>query len=69
MAEPSVALNTPATMPPITTTIKEREGRACRVALPRVAQLNLPGVPLYPFFFARIMATAMQHRAQITPGK
>ena len=46
MAEPSVALNTPATIPPMTTTIKDREGSACKVALPKVAQLNWPGVPL-----------------------
>ena len=68
MAEPSVALNTPATMPPITTTIRERDGSACKVALPKVAQLNLPGVPLYPFFLAKITATTMQHKAQIIPG-
>ena len=42
IAEPSVAVNTPATIPPITTIIRPKEGRAAIVALPRFDQENFP---------------------------
>ena len=42
MAEPSVAENTPPMMPPMTTMIRDREGRARRVQTPRFFQSNLP---------------------------
>ena len=68
MAEPSVAVKMPPMMPPITTTIRESAGRARRVQTPRFFQSNFPGRPLYPFFFAIRMATAIQQIAQRMPG-
>ena len=68
IADPSVAVNTPITIPPITTTISPKDGRAAKVALPRFDQENLPSVPLYPFFLATATATIVQARAQINPG-
>ena len=68
MAEPSVAENTPPMMPPMTTMIREREGRARRVQTPRFFQSNLPGVPLYPSLTASSTPTTQQHSAQMMPG-
>lgn len=68
MAEPSVAVNTPAMIPPMTTTIRDRAGMAFKVAIPSCFQSNFPGVPAYPFLRAMITATTTQQMAQRIPG-
>ena len=68
IADPSVAVKIPATIPPMTTTIRDKDGNACKVATPRYPHSNFPGLPLYPFRLAMITATIIQHSAHIIPG-
>ena len=63
MAAPSVAVKIPAMMPPMTTTIRVREGMARRAALPRFFQSYFPAAPLYPFLPAAATAAQMGVKA------
>ena len=45
IAEPSVAVKTPITMPPITMIINDNAGSARSVAIPKFFQSNFPGSP------------------------
>ena len=64
---PSVAVNTPDTMPPITITISSRLGTASQMVFSTLWLWSMP-VAFMPAFFAPMNATTMQHRPIRMPG-